>query len=51
MSIPARQKLEWLEEANHFVDKFLTGSKREIAERQRRGELRQQTNEDNSNSN
>jgi hypothetical protein len=50
MSIPAKQKLEWLEEANNFVDKFLTVRKREMAERQRRGELRQQANEDNSHS-
>lgn len=50
MCIPAQQKLEWLEDANCFVDKFLTGRKREIAEMQRRGELSLRVNEDNDHS-
>lgn len=36
---PAREKLQWLEEANKFCQKFVTGKRRKIWEKIRRGEL------------
>ncbi|MHB0914512.1 MAG: hypothetical protein ACYC5A_10895 [Thermoleophilia bacterium] len=39
MSLTPEQKLEWLEEANGFVDSFMTEQSRRIRDKLRRGEL------------
>jgi len=39
MDMPARAKLEWLEEANSFIYKALPKGKRKIWEKFRRGEV------------
>lgn len=39
MKVPAEEKLQWLEEANHFLAQALTGKKREIWQKFRRGEI------------
>lgn len=38
-SIPAKQKLEWLEDANSFLKIALSAEKRRIMERFRKGEI------------
>ena len=38
-SIPAKEKLEWLEEANNFLRKTLSPKKMEIMNKLRKGEL------------
>lgn len=37
--VPMEQKLQWLEEANDFVQKFQSPKTREIMEKFRRGEI------------
>jgi len=37
--MPAWHKLLWLEEANRFCNKFVTGERRKIWEKIRRGEF------------
>lgn len=39
MKVPAVQKLQWLEDANIFLGKALTGKRRLIWERFRRGDI------------
>ena len=39
MAEPVLNKLLWLEEANHFCQKFIKGKRRKIWEKIRRGEF------------
>lgn len=39
-ALPAKDKLDWLEQANQFINKALTPERRQIMERFRRGEIR-----------
>lgn len=38
-AVPAKQKLEWLEEANNFLRKALSPEKQKIVEQFRKGEI------------